>query len=335
MRFNIRGKLPPDILFNNILSRLPTSGEKVLLGPSIGEDAAILDVNNDLLAIHSDPVTGGGNFAGLLSVYVASNDIATRGLRPKWLLTVILFREGVKDEEIRAFVDQVGTAAREIGASIIGGHTEITPNLPFNIVVTTALSTGKKVAYTRDAKVGDLLVVTKDIALEGTAILSSELSEELVHKGVKASTLKRAEGFVREISIVKEALLSFEGSFARAMHDPTEGGLLGGVQEIAFASKTGFKVYEEKMPIREETRVICKTLKIDPLKLISSGSLLISVSREKAGELIKSLNIAGIKATIIGELVPASKGMLLIKKNGEEENISEPIIDELWTVLSD
>ncbi len=335
MRFKIRGKLPPDVLFNDILSRLPTSGERVLLGPSIGEDAAILDINDDLLAIHSDPVTGGGNLAGLLSVYVASNDIATRGLRPKWLLTVLLFREGVKNDEIRMLVDQIATAAREVGASIIGGHTEITPDLPFNIVVTTALGIGKEVAYTRNAKVGDLLVVTKDVALEGTAILASELSEELAHRGVKASTLKRAEGFIREISVVKEALLSFERSFSRAMHDPTEGGLLGGVQEIAFASNTGFRVYEEKVPVREETRAICKALKIDPLRLISSGSLLISTSREKVDELIKSLNLAGIKATIIGELVPASKGMLLIRKNGKEENVSEPIIDELWSVLSD
>ncbi len=335
MKFKIRGKLPPDILFKDILSKLPTSGERILLGPSIGEDAAILDMNNDLLAIHSDPVTGGGDFAGLLSVYVASNDIATRGLRPEWLLTVFLFREGVREDEIKKFVNQVGTAAREIGASIIGGHTEITPNLPFNIVVTTALGIGKNVLYTRNARVGDLLIVTKDVALEGTAILASELSEELIHRGVKVSTLKQAEGFIREISVVKEALLSFEGSFARAMHDPTEGGLLGGVQEIAFASKTGFRVYENRVPVREETREICNALKIDPLKLISSGSLLISTSKEKAEELVKNLNMIGIKATVIGELVPASEGMVLVRKNGKEEDLSEPVIDELWNVLSD
>ncbi len=332
MKFRIRGKLPPDVLFNDILSRLPISGEGVLLGPSIGEDAAILDMNTKLLAIHSDPVTGGGDLAGWLSVYVASNDIATRGLRPKWLLTVFLFRDGAEEDEIRTIVDQVGSAAREINASVIGGHTEITPNLPFNIVVTTALGIGKDVLYTKNARVGDLLVVTKDIALEGTAILASELFEELIHRGVRTDTLRRAEGFIKEISIVKEALISSK-DFARAMHDPTEGGLLGGVQEIALASGAGFRLYEEKIPLREETREICEALDIDPLRLISSGSLLISVDKEKTPNLIKRLNEAGIKATVIGELIPPSEGMILIRKNGEKEDVSEPVIDELWRIL--
>ena len=335
MRRKLRGKLPPDMLAKEIFEKLPTAGEGVLLGPALGEDAAVLKVEDDLLVIHSDPVTGGGRLAGWLSVCVASNDIATRGVRPKWLLTVFLFREGVTRDEMRDLVEQVGNAAREIGAVVVGGHTEITPGLPFNIIVTTALGTGSKVINTRDAREGDLLVVTKDIALEGTAILASELSGKLRELGVDEETLRSARNFIREISVVKEALISSENGLAMAMHDPTEGGLLGGIQEVAMASGTGFRIYEEKVPLRRETKAICDALSIDPLRLISSGSLLISVARNDASILIERLRESGVKATIIGELTPRSDGMTLIREDGREEDVSEPVIDELWRILSE
>ncbi len=326
-----RGKLPPDFLFRNIVGKLPIEGDGVLLGPSLGEDAAILEVKEPLLAVHSDPVTGGGKLAGWLSVYVASNDIATRGLRPKWLLVVLLFRDGVGESEISELVDQVGEAAREIGAVVVGGHTEITPGLPFNIVVTTAMGTGRIVLNTRDAKEGDSLILTKAAALEGTAILATELRDLLEEKGVDSHILDRASGFIREISVVRDAMLA--ANFARAMHDPTEGGLIGGVLEMALASGNGFVIYEENIPLREETLAVCEALEVDPLRLISSGSLLISVSEERADELVNELRRGGVEASIIGRLTGREEGMRLVRTNGVVEDVSEPVMDELWRVL--
>ncbi len=326
-----RGKLPPDFLFRNIVGKLPIEGDGVLLGPSLGEDAAILEVKEPLLAVHSDPVTGGGKLAGWLSVYVASNDIATRGLRPNWLLVVLLFRDGVGESEISELVDQVGEAAREIGAVVVGGHTEITPGLPFNIVVTTAMGTGRIVLNTRDAKEGDSLILTKAAALEGTAILATELRDLLEEKGVDSHILDRASGFIREISVVRDAMLA--ANFARAMHDPTEGGLIGGVLEMALASGNGFVIYEENIPLREETLAVCEALEVDPLRLISSGSLLISVSEERADELVNELRRGGVEASIIGRLTGREEGMRLVRTNGVVEDVSEPVMDELWRVL--
>jgi len=327
-----RGKLPSDFLFKRVVGKLPIQGEGVLLGPSLGEDAAILEMKEPLLAIHSDPVTGGGRLAGWLSVYVASNDIATRGLRPKWLLVVLLFREGVSESEISELVDQVGTAAREIGAVVVGGHTEITPGLPFNIVVTTAMGTGKFVLNTRDAKEGDVLILTKAAALEGTAILATELRDLLEERGLDPRLLERASGFIKEISVVRDAMIS--ANTARAMHDPTEGGLLGGVQEMALASGNGFIIYEDRIPLREETIAICEALGVDPLRLISSGSLLVAVSEERVGELIDELRKEGIGASIIGRLTRRDEGMKIVRSNGVEEDVSEPVTDELWRILS-
>lgn len=328
----LRGKLPPNLLKGEILEKLPTQGKGVILGPALGEDAAIIDVGNGTIAIHSDPVTGGGELAGWLSVYVASNDIATRGVKPDWLLTVFLFRENISKEEIREIVNQVGEAAKQIDAVVVGGHTEVTPSLPFNIVVTTALGLSKgKILNTRDAKEGDKLIVTKAVGLEGTAILATELEDELKKKGVAKSTLVNSQGFIREISIVKEALISKD--IANSMHDPTEGGLIGGVQEMALASGHGFRIYEDRVPIRKETLEICRALGIDPLKLISSGSLLISVRNERATELVNLLKSKGVNASIIGELTPEVEGMKLVRKDGSEDDLSMPVVDELWRVL--
>lgn len=332
MDLKYKGKLPPDLLFGRIVGRLPVDGEGVLLGPSIGEDAAILRPDGPLLAVHSDPVTGGGSLAGWLSVYVASNDIATRGIRPKWLLVVLLLREGVEEDELSGLVDQISSAAREIGAAVVGGHTEVTPGLPFSIVVTTAMGSGEEVINTRDARQGDVLVLTKAVALEGTAILATELRERLTSLGVDEGLLERASGFIREISVVRDAMIARR--HASAMHDPTEGGLVGGVQEMALASGNGFILYEEMVPIREETLAICDALGIDPLRLISSGSLLISVSRERADDLVKELRRGGVDASIIGELVDRRKGMRVLRGDGREEDASGPVMDELWRALS-
>lgn len=336
MMAKLRGKVPLDFLSREVFRRLPlpSNDDRVLLGPAIGEDAAVLKVGEELLAVHSDPVTGGGKLAGWLSVYVASNDIASAGIRPSWLLPVFLFREGIGESEMLGLIEQVGEAASRVGATVIGGHTEVTPNLSFNIVVTTAIGIGKRIIRTGDAKEGDLLVMTKECALEGTAILSSELDDRLRSEGLRRETLERARRFIEEISVLKESMIASSVDGVHSMHDPTEGGILGGVQEIAIASRLGFRIYEDRVPIREETLQICRALDLDPLRLISSGSLLIAVERNASAELISAIERAGVRASVIGELTDRKSGMVVFRRDGRLEDASEPVLDELWRIMS-
>ncbi|MCS7103759.1 MAG: AIR synthase family protein [Candidatus Korarchaeum sp.] len=335
MIIKLRGKLPPDFLSREVFPRLPlpSNDDRVILGPAIGEDAAILKVGDELLAVHSDPVTGGGKLAGWLSVYVASNDIATRGVRPLWLLPVFLFRDGADESEILSLIEQVGKAASRIGATVIGGHTEVTPNLSFNIVITTAIGIGRRMIKTGDAKKGDLIVMTKECALEGTAILSNELSDQLRSKGLREEKLERASKLIEDISVLKESMIAADFIGVHSMHDPTEGGILGGVQELAIASRLGFRIYEDRIPVREETLEICRALSIDPLRLISSGSLLIAVEKSSVKELISAIQRSGIRASVIGELTDREGEMVVFRKNGRREDVSEPVLDELWRLL--
>ncbi len=144
--------------------------------------------------------------------------------------------------------------------------------------------------------------------------------------------MARAERYLDLVSVVPEAMLASEVEGVLAMHDPTEGGVAGGLNEMADASKCGFKVYEKNILVREETAEICKLLDVEPLKLMSSGSLLISVKEDAAGYLVKKINSTGIEASIIGEFMEDESSRTIVNLNGVEAPLETPESDELWKV---
>lgn len=326
------GKLSQEELLE-LLGILTRRDPSVLLGPAIGEDAAIVDLGDKVLVTHSDPITGASELAGWLSVHVAANDIATRGVKPSWLVTTLLLPQTFSREQLKKLASQIRSAADEIDATVIGGHTEVTPGLDRPIIITTAFGVGEKKKYitTSGARDGDLLVATKDAALEGTSIIATDFHDKLLGK-IDKSILENAKNFIREISVVKEALTAAQIHGVHAMHDATEGGILAAALEIAYASRLSIVLYEEKVPIRRETAQICRALGLDPLRLISSGTLLIAVQPESAPILIERLQKEGIKATIIGEFKKNGHS-LLVKKTGEKIEIGLPVAEELWRLF--
>jgi thiamin-phosphate kinase len=328
------GKLPPNILKEVVYKYLGVHNSRVLLGPSIGEDAAIIDIGEKVLVVHTDPITGAIENIGLLAVYISTNDIATRGALPLWLSLAILLPENATKELLEGIVSQIDQASKEIGVSVVGGHTEVTPGLRRPIVVSTAFGEARKESYvtTSGAKPGDLLILTKSVAIEGTLILANELEAQLKEK-VEENVIKKAKSYIKLISIVKEALIASSTGFVNAMHDPTEGGILGALQELCYASKIGARIYESRIPISYETKKICEALGIDPLKTISSGSLLIAVKKEGMEKVVNAIKKAGIKATVIGEFTKGNK-LEVVRKSGVEE-VTEEIQEELWKVLKE
>lgn len=327
------GKLPYDEL-RRLLSIIHHPNGSVLLGPGIGEDAALIDMGDKLLVVHADPITGAVEEIGWLSVNVSANDVATRGARPRWLVSVILLQEGAGPEVVESIARQIRDAADAIGAVVVGGHTEVTPRLDRPIVVTTAfgLVDKEKAVFTANAKPGDALILTKGAGIEGTAIIAGEF-KSLLQDRVPEEVLKNARGFIREISVVREATAAVEAGGVHAMHDATEGGVLGAVQEMTVAANLSARIYEEMIPLREETRVICAALGIDPLRLISSGSLLIAARRDSASQVVEKIREAGVEASIIGSL-EEGEGVTLVRRDGKQVRITEPVTDELWRLYS-
>jgi hydrogenase maturation factor len=200
------------------------------------------------------------------------------------------------------------------------------------IVFPIGVTTKGKYVTSSGAKLGGRIILTKSVAIEGTAILASDRNE-LLKKEFGEEFTKRCGRFLEKLSVTREALLSFEFGGVQAMHDPTEGGLAGGLNELTDASKLGFRVYEERIPVEPETERICRFFGIDPLRLISSGSLLIVADPESSKGISDRLEERGIRTSIIGEIVGAGN-RTIIRKNGKEEHLPMPESDEIWKALS-
>ena len=328
------GKLDPKALKQLVFSRLGESSPRVLLGPSIGEDATVIDFGNKALVIHSDPITGAVENIGRHAVYVCTNDIATRGVRPLWILTVFLLPENITLAQLKSITSQIDEAAKELDIAVVGGHSEVTPGIDRPILVTTALGETPKAKFIRTsgAKKGDSIIVTKGAAIEGTSILANELESSLQAK-VGKEVVERAKQFIKRLSVVKDALTAVKAGGVHAMHDATEGGVAGGLQEIAWASNVGLIAYENKLNVFPETQAICKALGIDPLRTISSGTLIIAAEDKKAEKIVKSLKQKGIPASIVGKIMSKGKGSFIVREDGARLDLSTPVKEELWRAL--
>jgi len=328
------GKIPVDILKEVVFKNLGVKRGEVVLGPSAGIDGAVIDVGDKSLIVSSDPITGAIERVGWLAVNINANDVATFGVAPEFFLSCILLPQNAHKKTVETISTQIGRAAKELGIAIVGGHCEVTPGLSNPIVVGCTMGIIDKGHYVTagGAKIGDRLILTKSVGIEGTAILASD-KEEPLKKAINTSTVEKAKDFFNQVSIVKEAMIAFKTGGVSAMHDPTEGGLAGGVHEMADASNLGVKIFQEKIRIQPETYAICKFFKIDPLQFISSGALLISAKPEFAEKIVKKLEQKQINASVVGEFLKKPNYRVLIQKNGRIKALPRPSSDHLWLAL--
>ena len=329
------GKIPIDILRNTVLKNLGANRAEVVLGPTIGVDGAVLDIGDKSVIVSMDPITGAIERIGFEAVHVNANDVATFGVEPAFIFSCIMIPEGASSQIVETISAQMGKAAMELGVAIVGGHCESTPNLVNPIVVCCIIGLTKKGKYITTAGVrdGDQLILTKSAGIEGTAILAVDREEQL-SKVLNSETLQTAKEFYKQISVVKDALTAYHAGGVHAMHDPTEGGVINGVHEMADAANLGVRVFEERIVVKPETLEICRYFKIDPLQLISSGALLIAAEPEAVLEIIKALKQQGISAVVIGEFNSDAKNRVFELKTGDTQVLPRPISDQLWTALS-
>ncbi|MEM2102840.1 MAG: AIR synthase family protein, partial [Candidatus Bathyarchaeia archaeon] len=307
---------------------------EVVLGPRMGEDGAIIEIGDKALITSMDPITGALERIGWLAVNVNANDIATFGVRPTLFASCILLPEKAPPETIETICKQMDTAAKKLEIAIIGGHCETTPGIRHPIVIGNAMGITEKNRYvtSSSAKPGDALILTKGAGIEGTAILATDKREQL-GKQFSVAFLKKAAAFYSHISVVEDAVRAFEAGGVTAMHDPTEGGVAGGIHELADASNVGVQVFETEIPVRRETLEICSFFKIDPLQLISSGALLIAAKKNRAKNILASLEEHGIEAAVIGELLKDKEKRVIVKKGGAKKPLVRPLSDHLWKAL--
>lgn len=308
------GKLDLEIL-QALLAENIHADPRVVVGPGIGEDAAVVDMGDRYLVAKSDPITFATDEIGWYAICVNANDLAACGATPKWFLGTLLLPEGRATRKlVEAIFAQLSEACRSLGISLIGGHTEVTYGLDRPILCGHMLGEAQResLVTTAGAQVGDVVIVTKGVPVEGTAIIAREKGEELLRRGVPEDAVRKAAGFLHDpgLSVVADSRAARAAGAVHAMHDPTEGGIATGLWELALAASVGLRIEHDAIPVFPLGRRLCDAFGLDPMGTIASGALLVAVPSGDATVIINALRQDGILAARIGEAVPASDGVL-------------------------
>lgn len=285
------GKLPVSVLAD-LLATIPAD-PRVLLGPGIGRDAAVIDLGGDrLLVATTDPVTFAGDDIGWYAVHVNANDIACMGARPAWFLATALLPPGAPDSLPGEIFGSITAACAALGIALVGGHTEVTLGLDRPVVAGVMLgeATRDEIVRGENIEAGDAVLLSQGIAIEGTALLAREAAARLAKQGVVGGTIARARAmlYAPGISVVGAARELCSTTRPRLMHDPTEGGLATALHEMASAVGASIRIEPESVVVFDETRTICEALGLDPWGLLASGALLAIVPGSESERLTAS-----------------------------------------------
>lgn len=307
------GKLPAGKLAE-LLARAPVSDPRVVQGPGIGLDCAVIDDGDRFLVLKSDPITFATDQIGEYLVQVNTNDIATTGALPRWLLVTLLLPETDTTPDLaRTIFDQIYDACRRLDISVVGGHSEITYGLERPLAVGALIGEVERdrLVTPRGAQPGDRLLVTKGVPIEATAVIAHEMSDRL-SPAFSDEEVDRARGFLRDpgISILAEARAATAAGRVTAMHDPTEGGLIAGLWELAQASGRKLVFDPDAVPVPDLSARLCRHLGIDPLASIASGALLLSCPDSDARRIRQAVEEAGITCCDIGSVEEGPSEML-------------------------
>ena len=313
------GKLPAEQLVH-LLSKYGRPDPRLIVGPRLGEDAAVIEMGDRYLVAKTDPVTFATDEIGWYVVNVNANDVACSGATPRWFLATLLLPEEKTDiNTVEAIFAQIAEACDQLSMTLAGGHTEITHGLDRPIVIGHLLGevAADRFVATSGVQVGDEIIVTKAIAVEATALIAREKEDELQER-FTGEFLQRCARFLRRpgISVVPDAQAAMKAGTVHAMHDPTEGGLATGLWEMAQAGDVGLSIDEAAIPVFPETAALCAHFELDPLGVIASGSLLIACPPGDTAPIIQALSAAGIPAAAIGQAVGKSQGCTLITADG-------------------
>jgi len=318
------GKLDNDDLERLVLKKFRRVRPEPLSMPTIGQDCATLDLGGDLAVLSCDPITSASvSHLGRLTIHVNCNDAAAAGAEPVGLLVTLLMPPDADMEQIGRIADDLSSAAQLAGVDILGGHTEVTDAVTRPVTNATVVARQPHGNALRGMRKGDAIVLTKSAGVEGTTIIAEDFRRLLT--GVPEKTLASARAFSGKLSIVPESKIAIH-SGATAMHDVTEGGVLGAAWEIAYANGCAVEIDSKRIPVRAETDALCAALGLDPLRLIGSGSLLIAC--EDGEKMVHALTVRGIDACVIGTACGGQDSTV------DGQPLEEPHADEIYR-LSD
>jgi hydrogenase maturation factor len=334
------GKLPADLLAQ-LLQELPTQAPDLVVGPAVGEDAAVIDFTTGadrLLVAKSDPITFATDEIGYYAVNVCANDLAVMGATPRFYLPTILFPAGQTTATlVQEIFQQIGMACRQLGLTIAGGHSEITPAVNQPVVAGTMLGHAprQRIIQTSGARPGDAVLLAGSVPVEGTSIIAREMRATLLARGWSEGDLATAAHYLHDpgISVLTPARIAVELGAVTAMHDPTEGGVITGLRELAIAANVGLVVDLDAIPVPELSARLCAEFGLDPLGTIASGALLATVPLDAADALCQQWRKQGWSGAVIGRVVAKAQGLVATRaaRYVEFPQFAVDEITKLWS----
>ncbi|NMW84263.1 hydrogenase maturation protein [Peptoniphilus sp. AGMB00490] len=324
------GKLKAELLEKYIFNNLSSNREEVIIKGGTGLDNAVLDFGGDLIVASTDPITGASKNIGSLAINVSVNDVSCQCADPVGVLMTVLIPPSATIDDLKEIIDDANSTANKLNVDIVGGHTEITDAVNKILISTTVLGrVNKKIRPDiKSIKPGDVIAVSKYIGIEGTSIIAHDKSN--IKEVLNEEELKLAISLSDEISVLKESRLASKYG-VKHMHDITEGGLYGALWETGVAIDYGLATYYDNIPVLDVTKKVSEFYAIDPMRLISSGSMLMIFEKDKFTEFKKAAKNEGIKVTKIGEVIKENKTVVVF--NDKTLALSEPSSDELYKII--
>lgn len=326
------GKLDSDLLKKLVFDKITYRSDDVKVRPGIGEDCAVVDYGDYECIMSTDPITAAVSDIGRLSIHITCNDIASNGVQPLGIMLAVMLPEGTQEQDVEHIMGQAAETAGSLGVEIIGGHTEITPAVKQPVIVSTAI--GRALAghsqSGNDMSEGDYIMMSKSVGLEGSGIIACDHEKQLEDVLTKEE-IDRAKSFLDLVSVVPEGVAA--GTVGtHGMHDVTEGGIMGAVWEMCQIAHKGAEIWEDEIPVEPETEKICRNFDIDPMRLISSGSMVIVTPEDKKDDMLAAMGKAGVRCTVIGRIKDESFGIMKTC-GGEISEVDPPYADELYKVV--
>jgi len=337
------GKATPELFERVILARLGAVDPDVVSPPKHGVDAGIVRVADGVaMALTADPVfvvpAYGWGRAAWFAVHILASDAATSGLPLRWMSVDLNLPPEITDEDLEALWLAFHRACDDLGVAVVTGHTARYAGCTWPMVGgATCLALGSDDAWVAPtmARPGDRIVVTKGAAIEATALFAATFPDRL-SSAVGSEVQGAADALFEAMTVVPEATVArgfgLRDEGVTSMHDATEGGVLGGLFEVAVASGLGIRVDLDAIPLRPEVRVVCEHVGIDPYRSISEGTLIATVRPGRADAFVRALADAGIDAAIVGDMTEPGSARTLVAE-GREEPLTHPGLDPFWAAF--
>jgi hydrogenase maturation factor len=330
------GKPSPSRLDALLKGHFGKSSRDVLVGPGPGLDAAVLDLGDGrVMAVAEDPIFPAPKLSldlmGWFTVHIGASDVAVTGVKPEYMTYTLLLPGSSPEEDARVLIRSISDTAESLGIAIVGGHTGWydAVNMPIVGGVTVwGFAPNDQWISPGGAKDGDVILMTKGPAIEASALLSVVYKDRLQNR-LSSELMEKLLSRVDQITVVKDALLAFEAGGVNAMHDATEGGVLGGLWEMHAASGLHLWAELDKVPVPEDINALARELEFDPWSAISEGTLLAAVKPDRVSEVRKVWSSVGIESAVLGRFDAQLKSNVLVRNNQKLE-LPEPEIDPFW-----